>query len=109
RDPEFTAWQRLNSRADWGLFVHTFNELVSPDTYGKTHPEYFSLVNGQRLPGTQLCLSNPEVLSVLTASLKQRIAARPKATYWSVSQNDNDQYCHCDPCMAINAKYGNVP
>ena len=106
---EYTAWHALSSRSDWGLFVHTFNDLVSPDQYGKTHPEYFSLINGQRLPGTQLCLSNPEVLQVLIASLKTRIAARPAPTYWSVSQNDNDQYCHCDPCTALNAKYGGVP
>ncbi|MBS1800236.1 MAG: DUF4838 domain-containing protein [Acidobacteria bacterium] len=109
RAPEYTNWHRLSSRDDWGLFVHTFNELVSPDRYGKTHPEYFSLVNGQRLPGTQLCLSNREVLDVLTANLKEKIAAKPHASYWSVSQNDNDQYCHCGPCTELNAKYGGVP
>jgi hypothetical protein len=109
RDPEYTDWHRLSSRDDWGLFVHTFNELVPPDKYSKTHPEYFSLVNGNRLPGTQLCLSNREVLAVLIANLKEKIAAKPHATYWSVSQNDNDQYCHCGPCTELNTKYGGVP
>jgi hypothetical protein len=109
RDPEYTDWHRLSSRNDWGLFVHTFNELVPPDKYGKTHPEYYSLVNGTRLPGTQLCLSNPEVLAAVIGSLKEKIAAKPNATYWSVSQNDNDQYCRCEPCTQINTKYGGVP
>ncbi|HEU4636569.1 MAG TPA: DUF4838 domain-containing protein [Edaphobacter sp.] len=109
RDPEYANWHRLSSREVWGLFVHTFNELVSPDQYGKSHPEYFSLINGTRLPGTQLCLSNPEVLSVLTANLKKRIAEKPNAHYWSVSQNDNDQYCRCGPCTELNTKYGGVP
>jgi Domain of unknown function (DUF4838)/Glycosyl hydrolase family 67 N-terminus len=109
RNPEYTEWHRLNSRNDWGLFVHTFNELVSPDQYGKTHPEYFSLIDGKRLPGTQLCLSNREVLAVLIANLKTKIAEKPTATYWSVSQNDNDQYCRCGPCTDLNAKYGGVP
>lgn len=109
RDAEYTRWHRLSSRDEWGLFVHTFNELVSPDKYGKTHPEYFSLINGERLPGTQLCLSNQEVLTVLIASLKEKMAAKPDATYWSVSQNDNDQYCRCGPCTQLNAKYGGVP
>lgn len=108
-DPEYTKWHRLSSRNDWGLFVHTFNELVPPDKYGKTHPEYYSLVNGSRLVGTQLCLSNHEMLAVLTSNLKEKIAAKPDATYWSVSQNDNDQYCRCEPCTQINAKYGGVP
>ena len=109
RDPEYTGWHRLSSESDWGLFVHTFNELVPPDEYGKTHPEYYSLVNGHRLPGTQLCLSNREVLTVLIANLKQKMAAKPSATYWSVSQNDNNQYCRCGPCTQLNAKYGGVP
>lgn len=109
RDPEYTNWHSLSSRDDWGLFVHTFNTLVPPETYGKTHPEYFSLIDGQRLPGTQLCLSNPEVLHVLIASLKEKIAEKPAPTYWSVSQNDNDQYCRCEPCTTLNTKYGNVP
>ena len=108
-DPEYRDWHRLSSRSDWGLFVHTFNTLVSPDQYGKTHPEYFSLINGNRLPGTQLCLSNREVLAVLIANLKEQMAAKPGATYWSVSQNDNDQYCRCEPCTQLNAKYGGVP
>ena len=67
-DPNYRGWHRLHSRSEWGLFVHTFNTLVPPDQYGKTHPEYFSLVKGNRLPGTQLCLSNPEVLAVLNKS-----------------------------------------
>jgi hypothetical protein len=108
-NPEYTAWHRLSSRSEWGLFVHTFNELVPPEKYAKTHPEYFSLVNGRRIPGTQLCLSNPEVFTILTANLKEKIAAKSGAVYWSVSQNDNDQYCHCDKCTALNAQYGNVP
>jgi len=109
RDPEYTDWYRLSSRNDWGLFVHTFNELVPPDQYGNAHPEYYSLVNGNRLPGTQLCLSNREVLAVLIANLKEKMAAKTDATYWSVSQNDNDRYCRCEPCTQLNAKYGGVP
>lgn len=109
RDPEYTDWHRLSSRDNWGLFVHTFNELVPPDQYGKTHPEFYSLIDGNRLPGTQLCLSNREVLDVLTANLKTKMAAKPNAAYWSVSQNDNDQYCRCGPCTELNTKYGGVP
>jgi hypothetical protein len=108
-NPEYAAWHRLSSRSEWGMFVHTFNELVPPEKYAKSHPEYFSLVNGRRIPGTQLCLSNPEVFTILTANLKEKITAKHEAVYWSVSQNDNDQYCHCDKCTVLNARYGDVP
>jgi hypothetical protein len=107
--PEYTDWHKLSSRDAWGLFVHTFNELLPPDQYGKTHPEYFSLIDGHRQPGAQLCLSNPEVLQIVITNLRTKIAANPSATYWSVSQNDNDQYCRCGPCTTLNTQYGNVP
>lgn len=108
-DEEYTAWHKLSSRSEWGLFVHTFNTLVPPQEYGQSHPEYFSLIKGVRSPGTQLCLSNDEVASVLIANLTIKIAEKPAATYWSVSQNDNDQHCTCGNCKALDEKYGNVP
>ncbi|MBK8506080.1 MAG: DUF4838 domain-containing protein [Saprospiraceae bacterium] len=108
-NPDYSSWQKLSSRDTWGLFVHTFEVLVPPKEYGKTHPEYFSLINGKRNPVTQLCLSNVEVFDTLVAELKNRIAKDPKAVYWSVSQNDNDKYCQCGPCTKLNEKYGGVP
>ncbi|MFA6947278.1 MAG: DUF4838 domain-containing protein, partial [Pedobacter sp.] len=108
-DQEYSDWHKLSSRDDWGLFVHTFNTLVPQQQYAKSHPEYYSLIDGKRQPGTQLCLSNPEVLSLLVAILKNKIQEKPAATYWSVSQDDNDRYCQCDGCKTLNEKYGNVP
>ena len=109
RDAEYAAWHKLSSRDSWGLFVHTFEVLIPPDKYGKTHPEYFSLIDGERNPVTQLCLSNEAVFKTIVSALKERIAENPKAKYWSVSQNDNDKYCQCGPCTALNKKYGNLP
>lgn len=108
-EQEYADWHKLSSRNDWGLFVHTFDTLVPEKKYGTSHPEYYSLINGKRRPGTQLCLSNPEVLEVLVAGLRSRIAEKPNAKYWSVSQDDNDQYCRCEQCTALNTQYGGVP
>ncbi len=109
-DPEYTDWHKLNhdehgGRPAWGMFVHTFNNLVPPEIYFKTHPEYYSLRNGKRIP-TQLCLSNPDVLKITVQNLRRMIAANPEARYWSVSQNDNRQYCMCDQCRAIDDREG---
>lgn len=109
QNQQYADWQKLSSRDRWGLFVHTFQVLVPPEVYGKTHPEYFSLIDGKRNPVTQLCLSNEDVFNTLVSALGKRIAENPKAKYWSVSQNDNDQYCRCDKCTALNEKYGGVP
>jgi len=105
RDREYAEWHKLSSRNEWGLFVHTFQTLVPAADYFESHPEYYALRDGKRLP-TQLCLSNPEVLNVLTENLKKAIERRPHLKYWSVSQNDNDKACLCDACVALNKKYG---
>ncbi len=105
RNPEYTDWHKLSARSEWGLFVHTFHTLMPPDKYLKTHPEYFALRDGKRLP-TQLCLSNPAVADELIKNLKELIAKRPGLKYWSVSQSDNDMYCQCEHCTELNKKYG---
>lgn len=109
-DREYTDWHRLDhsetgERTNWGLWVHTFNRLVPPEVYYDEHPEYYALVDGKRIP-TQLCLTNPEVLSITVQNLRREIARNPEAKYWSVSQNDNRAYCQCDRCRAINEREG---
>src|SRR5690606_34908750 len=56
-------------------------------------------------PEAQLCLSNPEVLEIICENLKKEMVKKPDALYWSVSQNDNVNYCRCDECAALDAKY----
>ena len=109
RDSEYADWNKLSSSDSWGLFVHTFEVLVPPEKYGKSNPEYYSLIDGERNVVTQLCLSNEEMFDVLVTDLRKRINENPKAKYWSVSQNDNDKYCQCGPCTKLNKKYGDVP
>jgi hypothetical protein len=107
-DPLFREWHKLHSHHsnEWGLWVHTFDDFVPPKTYFREHPEYFSEINGKRVPDGQLCLSNPEVFAVLTENLKQRISEEPDALYWSVSQNDNYLACQCSGCRAEAEHYG---
>ena len=107
---EYTDWHKLDhaengERPDWGMWVHTFNELVSPEIYYQDHPEYYSQVEGKRIP-TQLCLTNPEVLEITVQNLRRKIAQNPTATYWSVSQNDNKNFCTCSNCKAIDDREG---
>lgn len=107
---EYIAWHKLDhdetgGRPDWGMWVHTFNALVPPDLYYGDHPEYFAMVDGKRIP-TQLCLTNSDVLQLTIQNLRQKIAQNPEATYWSVSQNDNRDYCTCDQCRAIDEAEG---
>jgi hypothetical protein len=122
-DPEYQLWHKLDShvgpnKSEWGYWVHTFASLLSPKEYGDAHPEYFSFYGGKRHAGTvpswdgaglqpeaQLCLTNPDVLEIVCKNLQAAIDKNPEAVYWSVSQNDNVNYCRCDNCAALDKKY----
>ena len=107
-DTNYLAWHKLHSHHDgsWGMWVHTFDDLIPPEKYFSEHPEYFSEINGKRADKSQLCLSNPDVFSILAGNLRKKMDARPEAYYWSVSQNDNFLSCQCDECKKIAEQYG---
>ena len=90
-----------------GFFVHTFSRLVPPEKYFKDHPEYFSLVNGQRQNGyAQLCCTNEDVIRICTEEILKAMRAQPEATVFSVSQNDCDKHCRCPRCQALAKREG---
>ena len=86
--------------------VHTSFLFLPPETYFKNHPEYYSLHNGKRISNGQLCLSNPAVLAIVKEFLHRNI--NEIIGYWcyDVSQNDNELYCECKQCKALEKKYG---
>jgi hypothetical protein len=84
-----------------GAGVHTFHRFVPAEKYLKSHPEYFALRNGRRLP-TQLCLTNDEALDIVIHAVDSLFKAYPNSDVISVSQDDNQQYCQCEHCMQIN-------
>jgi hypothetical protein len=109
-DRAYSNWHKLHSLSDqqrtWGMWVHTFDRLVPAREHFTGHPEYFSLVGSGRIPSGQLCLSQPQVFTLLTRSLQDHITAMPAAHTWSVSQNDNYNECQCGSCREQNAHYG---
>jgi hypothetical protein len=88
-------------------FVHTFFLLIPPEKYFKTHPEWFSEIDGKRKSdGAQLCLTNDEMRAELVKNLKARLAKNPAATMASVSQNDCYGFCTCPKCAAVDREEG---
>ncbi|NQT51492.1 DUF4838 domain-containing protein, partial [bacterium] len=118
RDPNWAVRNKINgtqTRLDarrggkiaYSHFVHTFNSILHPDDHFATHPEYFSMIKGQRIGGrTQLCLTNPEVLAIAKKKVREWIKAAPDATIFSVSQNDWRNPCECPKCAALDKKEG---
>jgi len=91
--------------------VHTFYMYFRPDKYLDQHPEWFSLIDGQRVGGRhQLCLTNPELRKAFLAKFRGFIESSrrdakaqgvPPPVVFSISQNDWGGACQCDDCQAI--------
>lgn len=84
-------------------FVHTFAHVVPPGRWFKTHPEYFSLIAGERNP-KQLCLSNLKVQELVTAQVLRWIEENPAYDIFSLSENDGGGFCECEKCWRMNGK-----
>ena len=128
REPYFTeAWDRdwaarnktngaftrldesSGGKVQYYPFVHSFYEMIPPSKYFQEHPEYFSLIDGQRRTERgQLCLTNPDVLRVGVATVLGWIESHPEATIYSVSQNDWTGWCECDRCRRVEEEEGGV-
>ncbi len=82
--------------------VHTFYPFMPPSEFYDEHPEYYSLIDGKRIhERAQLCLTNNDVLNIVTEKLKNAMRENPSNLIYSVSQNDWGNPCQCDNCQAI--------
>ncbi len=102
---------KLGGKTGISLISHTFYHQLPVREYGQAHPEYFALVDGKRdidAPNgdPQLCLTNPDVLGIVTAAVLRELGENPAARNVSVSQNDNERYCRCEKCAAIDEREG---
>lgn len=101
---------------------HNLLSLAPPATYYETHPEYFALIDGERMAPiqpeaewrskqlydryAQLCMSNPEVADVIMRTLSGWIEERPEIPIWGVMQEDNFRACQCAECQALDEVEG---
>lgn len=100
---------KLGGRTGYQLVSHNVAYLVPPSQYGTEHPEYYALVDGQRRldmkgGGPQLCMSNPEVLERVVSAVLEEIKKNPTAKNINIAQMDNESFCTCDACAAIDAR-----
>lgn len=115
-DGAFAAKNRLNSTlgdssAEKGGNLkffnchHSFDDLVPAKIYFDEHPEYYAQIDGKRVK-SQLCLSNPDVLKIAIWQVKKWIRENPECRVFSVAQNDNQGYCRCPKCSAVDEREG---
>ena len=97
---------------------HVWDRYLPFEKYGKSHPEWYSLVGEKRVGGQhagQLCLSNSEVLDMIEKGVRKSIeedvkTARRRGTamprIYDVSMNDNFHFCECANCRAEVERVG---
>ncbi len=88
----------------WPAHVHTFNRVFGPNDFA-AHPEWFSLVNGNRNGDGQLCLTNSGLIEEYAARLVSHVPDDPDGIY-SISPNDNENFCQCTNCINEINTYG---
>ena len=109
-DPAFAAKLKLSDRDPFDKVLwkcHTFTTLLPPEKHFKDHPEYYALVKGERKGGERanLCLSNPDVLRIVTSNVLARIAeVYPAVKIFGVSASDSWDWCECKNCAAVDAR-----
>lgn len=88
---------------------HSYFSYISPDEFFDKHPEYFSEIGGiRRREETQLCLTNPDVLEIVTQRMIEAMSKYPSVRQFNFSQMDYYNYCECPKCSAVNEKYGTL-
>jgi len=66
------------------------------------HPEYFSLIGGERVPDSQPCLSNPEVKDIFVKWVEEFWAGHPGISRLNIFGIDNSRWCECEDCRAMD-------
>lgn len=89
---------------------HTFWTVIPPNVYFESHPEWFSLIDGERVhkvpqySGTSLCLTNEEMFRQYVENSKLALNWHPWADIYDISQIDDagePNRCMCAPCTAV--------
>ena len=90
--------------------VHYLGYILDSAKYGKTHPEFYPLINGQRrIPppgradsGPQPCLSNPDLVEEVVEFCRKTFDDNPNALMVAIGENDSREWCACEKCQAMD-------
>ncbi|MCP4783128.1 MAG: DUF4838 domain-containing protein [Fuerstiella sp.] len=118
--PEAQLW-RARNKVNGGFFktmgkayggaytfdtlVHSYGRLVPPGRHFGEHPEYFALKRGKRV-SSQPCFSSDAMVNVMAGNILREAADHPQYKHFTVGQNDNNDFCECEQCLALAREHG---
>ena len=100
-------WARFNRMHGRVSFHHNLIHLFPPETYTKTHPEFFPMKDGKTrfLPptnnthGWQPCFSEPGTVDEAIKNIVDFFNKNPETTSFSLGVNDSSGQCRCPRCL----------
>lgn len=85
---------------------HAYYRYLPPDTYFASHPEYYSMVSGQRRSANaQIETANPDVVQVFSQNVASALRTQPVPII-SISPNDGYGWSESDESKALDARLG---
>lgn len=100
-------WARRNRMRGRISFHHNLLNLFPPETYTKTHPEFFPVHHGERyLPETnsthhwQPCFTAAGIVEAAIENINAYFDAHPEVSSYSLGTNDSSGFCECENCLA---------
>lgn len=101
-------WAKFNRMHGRISFHHNLIRLFPPETYTKSHPEFFPMKDGKTrfLPetnsthGWQPCFTAPSLVEEAIKNIVQYFEEHPQETSYSLGTNDSSGYCRCPECLA---------
>ncbi|MBI4026433.1 MAG: DUF4838 domain-containing protein [Verrucomicrobia bacterium] len=89
-------------------FVHYLGYILDSARYGKTHPEFYPLLNGKRRippPGDrsapQPCLSNTNLVNTVIEFCRNDFD-KQNGLMVAIGENDSTDWCACEKCQAMD-------
>jgi hypothetical protein len=102
-----SVWARRNRMHGRIEFHHNLQQLFAPETYAKTHPEFYPLRHGKRyIPpdsathGWQPCFSAEGSVEEAAAAISRYFDQHPEAPSYSLGVVDSSGHCECPKCQA---------
>jgi len=93
-------------------FSHNLYRLFPPSRFAQSDPEIYPLINSERAkptsdehPPWQPCTANPRTVELAIQEINRYFDENPQAHTYSVSINDNDGWCECDLCRAVDVPH----
>ena len=101
----FAAKRRMNHRR-WGAYSE---EYGGSGTWAGGYPVHSLpyILNGTGLmPGKQPCFTNAAVYECVLDWAMKALEEMPDAEFIDISAADNESYCRCENCAALEEEYG---